>query len=239
MQNNILRSFGLICLLCIIVYDNITNEFYDIDDNVYFLEEQTKNILKTDGVNLRHLASREQKDYNVNIAHSPIILKIFFEGSKCFDNNKLQSIIWLRPNRMLTQVKIEKSLVNLKKLYKESMCLVKDIGYKIIKKENNQVDFIFKIYVVRDYQLLFSVVGLLQIFGLIFVSYYHYNYSSYDESCSSVFQMLASMDYYIMQILFGNDLKWGVYFLFIFGVVLIVLSTLFGLWMGIEFLILK
>ena len=84
-------------------------------------------------------------NYTVNVVENPVIAKIYFDGNDRYDDKTLTSEILLQEGSMLTEARVKASLLRLQELYKRSGRYSAEIVPKVIKKDDNRVDFVFEI----------------------------------------------------------------------------------------------
>ena len=110
----------------------------DIDDSV-------KALLRSGVFSDAEIRSDGLGNYAVRIKENPVVAKVYFEGNDRFDDKTLQEEILIESGGMLTESKIKSSLIRLRDIYKKSGRYAAKIEPFVVEREDNRVDFIFKI----------------------------------------------------------------------------------------------
>ena len=120
---------------------------FHIGDNPNRLEidSAVKALLGSDLFSNVQISSDGQGSYDVKVVENPIIAHIYFEGNDRYDDETLQSEVVLREGVMLTEARVQTSLLRLRELYTKSGRFQASITPEIVKRDDNRVDFIFKI----------------------------------------------------------------------------------------------
>ena len=82
----------------------------------------------------------------ITVEEYPTVNEISFEGNKKFTDEKLASFLETKSNLALTPIRLEKDLVYLQSVYKNSGRYSARIQSKVINLSNNRVNLIFEIY---------------------------------------------------------------------------------------------
>jgi len=89
--------------------------------------------------------AREGQTLIVNITENPIINRIVFEGNSRIKDSTLEAEVNLRPRVVYTLTKVQKDLVRLLQLYRNSGRFSARIEPRIIELDQNRVDLVYEI----------------------------------------------------------------------------------------------
>lgn len=109
------------------------------------IDSGVKALLQSDLFSNAQIRSNGAGEYTIEVLENPIISKIYFEGNDRYDDKTLTSEVLLKEGTMLTEAKVKASMLRLQELYKRSGRYSATIEPEIVKKDDNRVDFIFKV----------------------------------------------------------------------------------------------
>ncbi len=110
----------------------------DIDDSV-------KALLRSGVFSNAEITSDGSGAYTLRVKENPVVAKLYFEGNDRFDEKALKDEILIEEGGIVSESKIKSSLVRLQDLYKKSGRYAAKIEPFVINRDDNRVDFVFKI----------------------------------------------------------------------------------------------
>lgn len=109
------------------------------------IDNGVKALLRSDLFSNVQINSDGQGAYTVSVAENPIIAHIYFENNDRYDDETLAAEVVLKEGSMLTEARVKTSLLRLRELYTRSGRLNTSIVPEVVERDDNRVDFIFKI----------------------------------------------------------------------------------------------
>ena len=109
-----------------------------------FIDQSLKKLFAT-GFFSDVAIAREGQILIVNVVENPIINRIVFEGNKRIKDSTLEAEMNLRPRVVYTLSKVQKDLVRLLQLYRNSGRFSARIEPRIIALEQNRIDLVYEI----------------------------------------------------------------------------------------------
>ena len=117
----------------------------DTDLSPAELNTAYKKVLDT-GLFKNVVFKRDGKKLIITVLEYPTVNQISFEGNKKFTDEKLASLLITKSNLALTPVSLEKDLIALRAVYKNTGRYSARVQSKVINLSNNRVNLIFEIY---------------------------------------------------------------------------------------------
>ncbi len=120
---------------------------FNIGDNPTRIQVDSavKALLGSDLFSNVQISSNGNGNYKVAVVENPIIAHIYFEGNDRYDDKTLEAEVVLHEGAMLTDARVKTSLLRLRDLYTKSGRFQASISPEIVERDDNRVDFIFKV----------------------------------------------------------------------------------------------
>ena len=90
--------------------------------------------------------SRKKDSLIITVEEYPTVNRISFEGNKRLADKRLSAVIKSKPRFVLSPKILEKDIVKIQSLYRDSGRLSTSINAKVVNLSDNRVDLIFEIY---------------------------------------------------------------------------------------------
>ena len=114
--------------------DNLTGDVHALWDSGFFEDIQVDLTTNDKGVVLRFM-----------VREKPNIKEVTYSGNEELDNDKLNEVVEIKPNTILSLPAVRRSIHKIKDAYAEKGFFLADVDYEIVAQRDNEVTVKFKV----------------------------------------------------------------------------------------------